>query len=129
MRNLCVVAAVAAAWCLGGCGGGSGPDPRNVVKMTSAMRYEPAQITINAGDTVRWKNSSIMSHTVTADPALAKKAGDAELPPGAQPFNSGMIGLGKVFDHTFTVPGAYRYFCIPHEMHGMVGVVIVKPAK
>ena len=48
------------------------------------------------------------------------------LPPGAQPFDSGDIPAGQVYRHTFTVPGEYRYFCIPHEDMGMVGTVIVQ---
>jgi plastocyanin len=24
------------------------------------------------------------------------------------------------------VPGTYRYFCLPHEKAGMVGVIVVK---
>jgi plastocyanin len=27
--------------------------------------------------------------------------------------------------HTFDVPGTYQYFCIPHEMAGMTGTVVV----
>lgn len=104
------------------------PKKAPVVDMTTDMKYEPAEITITAGDAVRWKNVSIMPHTVTADPALARKAGHASLPAGAEPFNSGMIGPGKSFEHTFTVAGTYKYFCIPHETMGMVGKVIVKPA-
>jgi plastocyanin len=35
---------------------------------------------------------------------------------------------GDEFRHTFTVPGEYRYVCVPHDMVGMVGTVIVEPA-
>lgn len=31
------------------------------------------------------------------------------------------------FEHTFAVPGTYRYFCIPHEGAKMQGTVIVRP--
>jgi plastocyanin len=33
---------------------------------------------------------------------------------------------GNTYQHTFTVPGTYRYFCQPHESNGMVGEVVVK---
>lgn len=128
MKTLCGFAILAAgAMLLIGCDTGNSPGETNVVKMTSSMRYEPAEITVKVGETVRWKNASFMPHTVTADPSLAKKAGDAMLPPGATPFNSGNIGIGKSFDYTFAAPGMYKYFCIPHESQGMVGTVIVKP--
>ena len=29
--------------------------------------------------------------------------------------------------HTFDVPGAYTYFCIPHEMLGMVATITAAP--
>jgi len=64
---------------------------------------------------------------VTADPAAAKNPTDAELPPGAQAFDSGPLRPGQVYRHTFSVPGRYRYFCRPHEMHGMTAAVVVIP--
>lgn len=33
---------------------------------------------------------------------------------------------GESFSKTFDVPGTYRYFCIPHEMQGMLGTAIVE---
>lgn len=121
---------VTAALCLAGCAGEdfSQTEGMNVVRMTGGLKYEPAEITVKAGEAVRWKNESLVTHTVTADPSKARRANDASLPPGAKPFNSGDISSGGTFEYTFTVPGTYRYFCIPHESMGMVGVVIVKPA-
>jgi plastocyanin len=113
-----------------GCAGSHGDAKEvNTVRMTNRLRYEPEMITITVGQTVRWKNVSIMTHTVTDDPSLAKKPDSAVLPPGAEPFDSGHIVSGKEFSHTFTVPGTYRYFCIPHESSGMTGSVIVEAPK
>jgi plastocyanin len=98
------------------------------VKATGGMRFVPAEVTIPAGGTVEWKNTAIFPHTVTDDPALAKVAGDAALPEGAEAFDSGKLGFHKTWRRTFTTPGRYVYFCRPHETHGMVGVVIVQPA-
>ena len=33
---------------------------------------------------------------------------------------------GGTFDYTFTVPGTYRYFYVPHEALGMIGTIVVK---
>ncbi len=112
---------------LAGCACGRGDDKNaNVVHMTSSLKFSPATITIGAGETVRWSNSSIMIHTVTADPKLAKRPDSVVLPDSAQPFNSGNILPGGKFDYTFTVPGIYRYFCLPHESFGMTGTVVVE---
>lgn len=97
------------------------------VRMTQAMTYVPRVIRINVGDTVEWQNVSALGHTVTADPGKATLSGDAVLPPGAMPFDSGNLQPGERFRYIFTVPGAYRYFCIPHEAAGMVGEIEVRP--
>lgn len=96
------------------------------VTLTNMVKFEPAKVVIHAGDTVRWHNTSVLVHTVTADPKLAAKADDVALPAGAQPFNSGNIQPDGDFEHRFPVAGTYRYFCIPHEAAGMVGEIVVK---
>jgi plastocyanin len=101
-------------------------DPQaNVIRMTVDNVFDPKTITIKSGETVVWKNVSDLPHTVTAMSGIAATADDASLPPNAQEFNSGVIPKGKDFSHTFTVPGTYKYFCIPHEHLGMVGTVVV----
>ena len=97
-----------------------------VVKITDQEMFSPKTLTVHAGDTVEWINSSGAVHTVTDDPALAATPKDASLPKGAAPFNSGFLKAGQVYRHRFTVPGQYRYFCILHESSGMVGAVVVK---
>jgi len=97
--------------------------------MTNTLKFTPQTLTVHVGDTVVWKNGSALSHTVTDVPKLASKTGDATVPKGAKPFNSGYIDPGQSYSHTFTVPGTYHYFCIPHEATGMTGVVIVKPGS
>ena len=37
----------------------------------------------------------------------------------------GAIAPGEQYRHTFTVPGWYHYYCIPHEPAGMMGNVHV----
>ena len=88
--------------------------------------FQPAKLTIRAGQTVRWQNNTGDPHTVTLIPDKALVPSDAALPQKAQPFDSGTIAAGMSFIHTFTTPGTYRYFCTLHEGNGMVGEVIVK---
>ena len=89
--------------------------------------YHPASVRVRAGQTVEWRNKSIVSsHTVTCDPAKARDAAShVAMPQGAESFDSGKLKAKATYRHTFTVPGHYRYFCIPHEGMGMVGDVEV----
>jgi plastocyanin len=66
-------------------------------------------------------------HTVTGDPSLAAVPANVQLPAGAQAFDSGAVQPGSTYTLTFTVPGTYRYVCLPHEGAGMLGTVIVNP--
>ena len=97
------------------------------VTMTDRLQFAPDTVVIRAGSAVRWTNTSVLPHTVTADPAKAARADNVQLPAGAKTFDSGDMPQGAVFVHTFTVPGTYRYVCIPHELAAMVGVVVVQP--
>jgi len=82
--------------------------------------YGPDNVSIRVGQTVTWRNTSIVTHSVTADPARSPKAA---LPPGVPAFDSGDVRAGEVFSRTFTVPGTYRYYCTHHD--GMVGTITV----
>ena len=96
------------------------------VTLTDQLRYEPAAVTISAGQAVRWRNTSALIHTVTADPSRAMQAANVRLPAGADAFDSGDIGPGGSFTWTFTEPGEYRYICIPHEGAAMTGTIMVR---
>jgi plastocyanin len=103
------------------------PTATVIVQMTDALRFKPAQVVVHVGDTVQWQNASTMAHTVTADKERAPEDTEVSLPPGAAPFDSGNIAPGGSYRHTFTVPGTYKYVCIPHGEFGMVGEVTVQP--
>lgn len=96
------------------------------VEMTNSLRFVPSEITVRVGDTVEWRNTSQLVHTVTADPSLANDPDHVQLPDGAETFNSGNIPPGETFRHTFEVAGTYEYVCLPHEMEGMRGTVVVR---
>ena len=103
-----------------------GSEPAATVSMSNQLAFEPASITIKAGETVRFVNDSVLPHTVTADPAKARNPDSTSLPEGAETFDSGNLAAGESFSHTFTKPGTYQYFCIPHELAGMTGTIIVQ---
>ena len=74
-------------------------------------RFEPKDITIQAGDTVRWVNPpGGGQHNVAADDFSFFFV---------QPLAS------FTFEHTFTQGGVHPYSCQPHKFDGMVGSVTV----
>ena len=122
-------AATAAARVKGGMEGlqaGAKLGTPQVVAMTAAFRFEPAQVTVPRGTAVLWRNDASAAHTVTADPARAGTAANVKLPSGVEPFDSGSLGPGESFTRQLTVAGEYRYVCRIHEASGMVGTVTVE---
>jgi len=79
--------------------------------------YAPANIQINAGDTVTWTNlEAIMPHDVSTTVP--------DQPPPVLPFQSPLLQSGESFSFTFSQPGVYQYFCSLHpNMLGYVTVV------
>ena len=131
LASLGASGAVALAGC--SASGSDGGDDYDV-GMT-AVAFQPPDVTVSVGETVRWKNTSSRAHTVTAY--------ESSLPEGAAFFASGgyetesaareawrdlegSITSGESYEHTFEVAGTYEYFCIPHEQAGMVGTVTVE---
>jgi len=102
----------------------------------STVAFRPETLTVEAGTTVVWRNTSKQGHSVTAyEDALPEGAAyfatgnfDSESAARAawSDAGGGRLGQGKTFEHTFEVPGTYSYFCIPHERAGMVGTVEVE---
>jgi len=97
------------------------------VTMTDNLRYLPEVLHVRVGDTVVWRNTSNLVHTVTADSSRVSVPAMVSLPAGASPFDSGDLAPGAVFAHTFTLPGSYNYLCAPHDRMGMVGLIVVAP--
>lgn len=80
---------------------GGTPPPANSNSVTiSAMSFSPADLTVKAGTTVTWTNNDNISHTVTADD---------------NSFDSGTMGHGATFTHTFATAGSYTYHCAFHS--------------
>lgn len=70
-------------------------------------KFDPANITINKGDTVVWINKDSMAHTATGDK-----------------FDSGNLNNGASFKFTFNEAGDFSYVCSYHP--NMKGKVTVK---
>ncbi|MFP4163479.1 MAG: plastocyanin/azurin family copper-binding protein [Chitinispirillaceae bacterium] len=109
------------------CGGNGGLPADTVVVEMHDSGFVPSRLEINVGTTVRWRNTTGVAHTVTADSIQARDPENVLLPEGAESFDSERIEPGGVFEYTFTVPGTYRYFSVPYEGLGMVGELVVEP--
>lgn len=101
-----------------------------VIEMRGTARgeriwYDPVGLAITPGTTLRFVNRDpANSHTATAyHPALFERA--ARIPDGAAPWNSDFLLPDESFEVTLEVPGVYDYYCLPHEMAGMVGRIVV----
>lgn len=90
-------------------------DAATITVTQTGLTFDPAEITIDVGDTVTWVHTT-GSHTVTSGTgAAAPDAGDL--------FDMALTS-GSV-SHTFTAAGDVPYFCRPHEAFGMTGLVHV----
>jgi plastocyanin len=117
--------------------GGSGSEwtETSTVEMTDGLAYEPKKIQVEAGTTITFENVGAIGHTVTAY--------EDKIPDGANYFASGgfdsqqaakdgysngqegNITEGESYEVTLETTGTYEYYCIPHEMNGMVGTIKV----
>jgi len=97
------------------------------VKMSDTPpKFVPLTVTVQKGDTVEWINNAQSLHSVTTNPAVAQDPKDVSAPKDAKPFDSGFMTPGAKWSYTFTVPGTYKYLCLPHEKDHMTGIVVVK---
>ena len=79
-----------------------------------SMVFSLEIVRINAGDTVYWKSTD-PGHNVQ----FISKNG---VPEGVEKFKS---KVGKDTQFTFSIPGIYAYWCVPHKTMGMIGFIIV----
>lgn len=88
-------------------------DNGDVTEVTiSNFAFAAPTITIDRGETVRWRNTTGSFHTVTPD--------------GHQVFAERQTNTqGQTFETRFDTPGRYRYYCNPHRALGMTGEIVV----
>jgi len=94
------------------------------------FRFDPADLTIKVGTTVKWVNDSGEDgprHTSTDDSDWETPQAPAVLPPGAEKWRTPFLRNGETATHTFKVPGKYQYFCETHGPYGMIGTITVLP--
>lgn len=87
--------------------------------------FEPVGLHVAPGTIIRWTNrdpgnahSSTAYHPSNLDHPL-------RIPPAAAPWNSDYLLPDQSFEVRLTAEGVYDYFCMPHEMAGMAGRIVV----
>jgi plastocyanin len=81
-----------------------------VVKIDNFV-FVPANLTVKAGDTVKWVNVDDIPHTVVSQPIGT--------------FRSKPLDTEQEFSFTFAKPGNFDYFCSLHPH--MKGHIVVEP--
>lgn len=82
--------------------------------------FDPAQLTVQPGDTVHFINAQDDTHDVMFE----------AVPEGAETAMSPMLEKeGQSWSYTFTKVGTYKYHCHPHAALGMRGEIIVGHAS
>ncbi len=101
---------------LPGCGSDDSPtEPQTgtVEIQLQAESFQPGDVLIAPGTTVRWVNAQAIQHTITPD--------------GHDEWNRAVVSeAGQVFEHTFHDEGTFPYFCEPHQALGMAGQIRVE---
>jgi plastocyanin len=91
----------------------------------TSVWFDPVGLHIKPGQTIRWINAdSGNSHTATAYHP-ANDGRPLRIPEFAEPWDSGYLLPGESFSVTLGQDGVYDYVCIPHEVAGMVGRIVV----
>lgn len=78
---------------------------------SSTFSFEPAELTIQIGDTVTWTNDGGLHNVVADDDSFTSGPPSSDL---------------WVYSHTFNVGGVYPYNCAVHVDQGMTGTVTVE---
>ena len=111
------------------------PDDADHVVEMRAVAFEPAELTVEQGDTVAWKHAAGEPHNVVAyadelpDGATYWASGGFESEDAAREGwenGQGAVQSGQSYVRTFETAGEHEYFCVPHEAAGMVGTVVVE---
>ena len=73
----------------------------------AATAYSPKVITVGLGETVTWRNTDSLFHTITSGPSTGQ-AGTADCL-----FDGERCNRAKSFQHTFDEAGTFDYHCTP----------------
>jgi plastocyanin len=74
--------------------------------------FSPQVDTITAGDSIKWTNNGLASHSSTSNTAV---------------WDSDTLQPGEFFTRQFNTPGSFPYHCKVHPF--MTGTIVVKPSS
>jgi plastocyanin len=91
------------------------------------LQFQPKNLTIKPGDTIKWVNNKVPPHNVVFDPSknptkskkLAKSLSHTKL----------LLNPGQKLETTFPTDapaGDYVFYCQPHRGAGMAGKITVQ---
>jgi plastocyanin len=89
----------------------------------SVVGFDPVGVFTAPGTIVRWICDENVHTTTAYNPKNYNHS--LRMPEDAQPWASDYMLPGQSFEVTLTKEGVYDYFCVPHELVGMVGRIIV----
>ncbi len=85
------------------------------------LKFEPTELTIKSGDTVKWVNNKLSPHNIVFDGTKVSEEF------ANKSNHKGMLFQpGESFTTTFSDAGEYPYYCEPHRGAGMAGKIIVQ---
>lgn len=79
--------------------------------LMKGMKFVPSTTTVSIGDTVIWINESSGEHNVVANDGS---------------FKSSMLEKGQSYALVFEKKGQFKYYCQPHRIMGMKGIIEVQ---
>ena len=95
-----------------------------MVGQGGALAFTPANLSIQAGDTVRWVWGS-GGHSV-----VSGSSGNADnrfcSPSNTGCDNPPLSNMGATYEHTFAQAGTFPYYCSVHFSLGMTGTIRVQ---
>jgi plastocyanin len=117
VRTVLVTAALVAAVTPVASAGGAHTKPKTRTVGVNDDFYDPAKLTIHAGDKVKWvwHSNGFGLHDVYVDT-------------GPSDFHSPTQGAGS-FTYTFKKAGTYKLYCTQHEADMTMTVTVKKAAK
>lgn len=105
------------------------PRPRTHTVMVGqdGLTFTPATLTIQVGDVVHWVWSTSGHNVVSGSNGSAddRFCSLRNTDCGGAPLSN----AGTTYDHMFTAPGSFPYFCAAHVPLGMRGTITVRAAQ
>lgn len=89
---------------------------------SGALVFDPASVTIKAGDTLTFRNNAGFPHNIVFDEDAVPSGVNAE----ALSHEDYLNAPGETYSVKLTAPGEYTYYCEPHQGAGMQGKITVQ---